>query len=88
LRLTYNQANAKGVRRGSISPGIYAMVALGLIAVDRAPFNAGAGRYAANQYRLVNGWVAFEPENASPKGKKAALARAKERAAIARKSKS
>jgi hypothetical protein len=37
---TYNQLEQAGVRRKAISPGIRAMESLGVIEVERNPFNA------------------------------------------------
>jgi hypothetical protein len=86
LLVTYNQFCESGVRRSSISPGLRAMDTLGLITVQRAPFNARKRRYDANLYRLVEGWRAFEPKNKSPGARKSALAKAREVAANGRKS--
>jgi hypothetical protein len=86
VRVTYNQFCGAGVRRSSISPGLRAMETLGLITVQRAPFNTRERRYDTNLYKLVERWRAFEPKNGSPKARKATLAYAREVAANARKS--
>ena len=52
---TYNQLELEGVRRKSISPGIRAMEALGLIEAERKPFDARTQRYDINVYRLAQG---------------------------------
>jgi hypothetical protein len=86
LLVTYNQFCEAGIRRSSISPGLRAMDALGLITVERAPFNIRKHRYELNQYRLAHGWQLFEPKPTSPQARKAMLAKAREAAKSARKS--
>src|ERR1700722_2890510 len=87
MRVTYNQFEEASVRRQSIPSGLRAMEALGLITVERSPFNVRKRRYQTNVYRLVDGWLAFEPAKTSPKAKKAALYDAREAASTARKPK-
>jgi hypothetical protein len=85
---TYNQAEDAGVRRKSISPGIRAMEALGLIEVERKPFNARTHRYDINVYKLAERWVDFQPRVTAPnrraRARAEALRRAKEVADAAR----
>ena len=87
FHVTYNEFCDAGVRRQSIPSGLRALEALGLIAVERAPFNFRKSRYDTNQYRSVDGWRNFEPKNSSPQAKRAASPRRGEVARTARKSK-
>jgi hypothetical protein len=77
---TYNQLEQEGVRRKSISPGIRAMEALGLIEVERKPFNTRTQRYDINVYRLAQGWLDFQPRLTPPKMRARARAEAVARA--------
>jgi hypothetical protein len=85
---TYNQLEQAGVRRKSISPGIRAMEALGLIEVERKPFNARIQRYDINVYKLAQRWLDFQPRLVTPKmrarARSEALMRAKAVAQAAR----
>ena len=55
------------------------MEALGLITVERAPFNIRTHRYEPNQYRLAHEWQRFEPKPTSTQARKAMLAKARGR---------
>jgi hypothetical protein len=85
---TYNAFVAAGVRREAIPQGLRAMEALGLIGVERKPFNARTHRYDMNAYRLAERWVDFQPRQTPPKMRaragSEALARAKAVAQAAR----
>jgi hypothetical protein len=81
---TYDQFEQAGVRRRSISRGICAMKALGLIEVCRAPYNVRTQRYERNTYRLADRWRALQPIRATAKDRKRAIAKAKDVASRAR----
>ena len=85
---TYNAFVRAGVRRQAIPQGLRAMEALGLIEVERRPFDARRGRYDSNVYRLSERWTDFQPRLTPPKmratARRQALDRAKEVARAAR----